>query len=154
MNTLCQDALRMARGRADLRAWLTSGPQGQQQAREAEASRPMLPKHRRLQRESTQQLAVVARYSDGSVEDITHTVQYESNNKDLADVDEHGLVSLKNQSGVVSVMARYQGQVAVFQASIPPLAVSWPWQARIRDFRCQPSARSKQVSVHPPLKRR
>ena len=102
-----------------LKRWIASGMPYGSEKDPVLTEIEMLPKHRRLQREATQQLAVIARYSDGSVEDITHTVQYESNNKDLAEVDEHGLVSLRDQSGVVSVMARYQGQVAVFQASIP-----------------------------------
>lgn len=88
------------------------------------------PAGRRLPRLSTQQLSVVATYSDGHTEDITRTAQFESNNKDLAEVDERGWVQLKDQPGEVAVMARYQGQVAVFRASIPlgiPLAVDTPW---------------------------
>jgi hypothetical protein len=79
----------------------------------------VVPSKRRLERGETQQLAVVATYSDGTFEDITRTVQYESNNTDLADVSERGLVTLANQPGDVAIMARYQGQVAVFRASIP-----------------------------------
>lgn len=77
------------------------------------------PLHRKLGTSETQQLAVVAKYSDGSIEDITRTVQFESNNTDLATVDEKGLVQLGKMSGDVAVMARYQGNVAVFRASIP-----------------------------------
>jgi len=77
------------------------------------------PATRTLVRESSQQLAALAYYSDGRVEDITQTVQYESNNTDIAEVDPQGLVSLKAQAGDVAVMARYQGQVAVFRASVP-----------------------------------
>ncbi|MEM7473510.1 MAG: DUF1549 domain-containing protein [Planctomycetota bacterium] len=113
-----------------LKRWIATGMPYGSASDPVVSSIEMLPKNRRLQREATQQLAVIARYSDGSMEDITHTVQYESNNKDLAEVDEHGLVRLRNQSGDVSVMARYQGQVAVFQASIPLgediSKVSWP----------------------------
>lgn len=79
----------------------------------------VIPNSRRAPRLAHQQLAVFATYSDGHREDITHTAQYESNNPDLAEVDEHGMVSLRDQSGDVSVMARYQGQVSVFRASIP-----------------------------------
>lgn len=79
----------------------------------------IFPAERRLPRRSSQQLSVLANYSDGHWEDITHTAQYESNNVDLADVSDHGLVDLANQSGDVSIMARYQGHVAVFRASVP-----------------------------------
>ncbi|MCA9126000.1 MAG: DUF1549 domain-containing protein [Planctomycetales bacterium] len=79
----------------------------------------VFPKQRRLAASSTQQISVVAHYSDGSREDITHTAQYESNNKDLADVDSAGLVTLSDQPGSVAIMARYQGHVAVFRVAIP-----------------------------------
>ncbi len=72
-----------------------------------------------LARNASQQLSVIATYSDGSLEDITRTAQYESNNTDLANVTERGLVSLANRTGDVAIMARYQGQVAVFRATIP-----------------------------------
>ncbi|MCR9291790.1 MAG: DUF1553 domain-containing protein [bacterium] len=77
------------------------------------------PSARQLSRESQQQLSVIAHYSDGHREDITRTAQYESNNTDLAQVDERGLVTLRDSTGDVAVMVRYQGQVAVFRASIP-----------------------------------
>ncbi len=79
----------------------------------------VVPEQRRLARGAVQQIAVVATYSDGSVEDITRTAQFESNNKDLADVNTQGLVTLADQPGDVAIMARYQGQVAVFRSSIP-----------------------------------
>lgn len=66
-----------------------------------------------------QQLAVVAHFSDGHREDITRTVQFESNNTDLADVDTRGRVTIGTQPGDVAIMARYQGHVAVFRATVP-----------------------------------
>ncbi|MDP1561607.1 MAG: DUF1553 domain-containing protein [Pirellulaceae bacterium] len=77
------------------------------------------PAERQLQRGSTQQLSVLAVYSDGRVEDVTRGATYESNFTDLAEVDQRGFVQLKQQAGDVAVMARYQGQVAVFRASVP-----------------------------------
>ncbi len=77
------------------------------------------PEARQLQRDSTQQLAVLAIYSDGRVEDVTRGATYESNFTDLAEVDARGFVQLKQQAGDAAVMARYQGQVAVFRASVP-----------------------------------
>ncbi|MEX1042933.1 MAG: DUF1549 and DUF1553 domain-containing protein [Pirellulaceae bacterium] len=79
----------------------------------------VIPPQRRLDRAAVQQISVVASYSDGSSEDVTRTAQFESNNKDLADVDVQGLVTLGNQPGDVAVMTRYLGQVAVFRSSIP-----------------------------------
>lgn len=88
----------------------------------------MHPPARQLQRGNTQQLAVLAVYSDGRIEDVTRGATYESNFTDLAEVDQRGFVHLKQQAGDVAVMARYQGQVAVFRASIPLGAevAQWP----------------------------
>jgi len=77
------------------------------------------PSSRQMNRSTDQQLSVVATYSDGSVEDITRTAQYESNNLDMAEVTTGGLVKVRELAGEVSIMARYQGQVTVFRASIP-----------------------------------
>ena len=67
-----------------------------------------------------QQLAVTAYYSDGSVRDITGIASYESNQKEMAEVEPSGLVTmLEGQTGDAAVMIRFQEQVAVFQATIP-----------------------------------
>src|SRR5207247_1486534 len=66
-----------------------------------------------------QQLAVYAHYSDGSVQDVTRRAQYESNDPDIAVVDGTGLVRSLEMAGEAGIMARYQGQVAVFRATIP-----------------------------------
>lgn len=111
-----------------LRRWI------QQAMPYGEATDPTLvgielhPQERIMHRNSQQQLSVVARYSDGSVENITRTVQFESNNMEMADVTSTGLVKTRDMAGVVSIMARYQGKVAVFRASIPLGASidTWP----------------------------
>lgn len=95
----------------------------------------VVPGSRTLQRNATQQLQVVAYYSDGHIEDITRTTQFEVNNEDLARVDERGFVTLDDRTGDVAVMARYQGQVAVFRATIP-LGIdveSWPDERNLVD---------------------
>ena len=45
-----------------------------------------------LTRQNKQQFAVYAHYSDGSVEDVTRRAEYESNDQEIAVVDETGLV--------------------------------------------------------------
>lgn len=102
-----------------LRRWIAAGmPLGNGKQRVI-SKIDISPSARQVQRGSVQQLTIVATYSDGSLEDITRTAQYESNNTDLAGVDERGFVQIREQSGDVAVMARYQGKVAVFRASIP-----------------------------------
>src|SRR4051812_40087927 len=45
------------------------------------------PQARIMPRDGTQQLRVMAHYSDGSSEDVTHNAQYEPNDKEMAQVD-------------------------------------------------------------------
>ncbi len=85
------------------------------------------PLQRLLSRNASQQLTVIATYSDGSTEDITRTAQYESNNMDMATVSTTGLVTAGTNTGDVAVMARYQGRVAVFRASLPQGAAIEKW---------------------------
>ena len=77
------------------------------------------PAHRILRRGAEQQLRVIAHYSDGSTEDVTRHAQYESNASQVAQVGEDGLVYVYDQSGEAAIMARYQGHVAVFRATVP-----------------------------------
>ena len=72
-----------------------------------------------MQREGSQQLVVVAHYSDGSTEDVTRTTTFDSNDKEMAEASATGLITTSKLTGSVAVMARYQGQVAVFRATIP-----------------------------------
>ncbi len=81
------------------------------------------PKKGTLRRQATQQLKALARYSDGSVRDVTGMALFESNDRALAEVSEGGLVKVLDLPGKVSVMVRYQGRVAVFNAAIPLGAV-------------------------------
>jgi hypothetical protein len=77
------------------------------------------PEHRIISRQNKQQFAVYAHYSDGSVEDITRRAQYESNDTEVAVVDAAGLVRTLALSGEAAIMARYQGHVATFRATVP-----------------------------------
>jgi hypothetical protein len=79
----------------------------------------LYPQHRILTRQNKQQIAAYAHYSDGSVEDITRRAQYESNDTEIGVVDATGLVRTLGLSGEAAIMARYQGQVAVFLATVP-----------------------------------
>lgn len=74
-----------------------------------------------------QQLVVTAHYTDGHTEDVTRWAQYQSNETEVAGVEEGGRVEAHDLSGGAAVMARYQSQVAVFRAMVPldqPAAIS------------------------------
>lgn len=77
------------------------------------------PTARTLPRDGQQQLLVIAHYSDGSSEDVTHTAQYEPNDKDMAEISNTGHFKTMARPGDVAVMVRYQGQVSVFRATVP-----------------------------------
>lgn len=66
-----------------------------------------------------QQLKVSARYSDGSIRDVTHMALYEANDRSMAEATDDGLVTTLNIPGNVAVMVRYSGLVSVFSVSIP-----------------------------------
>lgn len=102
-----------------LRRWIAQGmPYGDAEAPVVE-SIEIVPSERRLMANASQQLAVIARYSDDSREDVTRAVLYESNDPAMAEVSEAGRLQLSDLIGDVAVMARYQGQVAVFRAIVP-----------------------------------
>lgn len=106
-------------GYSIIREWIRDGvpmdgPQGPKLS-----SMEIEPRMGTLQRKQQQQLKVVARYSDGTVRDVTSQSLFESNDKALAEVSENGLVKVLEIPGKVSVMVRYQGLVAVFNAAIP-----------------------------------
>ena len=77
------------------------------------------PERGAIQRQAGQQLKALARYSDGSVRDVTGMALYESNDRAMAEVSERGLVKILDIVGNVAVMVRYQAKVAVYSASVP-----------------------------------
>jgi hypothetical protein len=118
-----------------LRRWIAQGmPYGDPEARRVDHIE-VLPRRRTMTRQDTQQVSVIAHYSDGSLEDVTRVALFESNDAEMAEADKLGRVSTMDLTGEVTVMARYQGQVDVFRASIP-LGVEiteWPEPANFVD---------------------
>ena len=78
-----------------------------------------LPEGRIMDRGTDQQITTLALYSDGTTEDVTQMALYEPNETEMAEVTTAGLVKTLDLSGEVAVMARYQGQVSTFRATIP-----------------------------------
>ena len=77
------------------------------------------PETRVMAQDAQQQISVIATYSDGTTEDVTRMALYEANDAEMAECTETGLVSTRDLAGEVAVMARYQGQVATFRATVP-----------------------------------
>ncbi len=78
-----------------------------------------LPTGRVMDRDAEQQITVIATYSDGSTEDVTRMALFEPNDTEMAESGKTGLVRSLDLSGEVAIMARYQGQVSTFRATIP-----------------------------------
>lgn len=72
-----------------------------------------------MQRKNSQQISVTAHYNDGTTRDVTRTTQFDSNDTEMAEVSETGLITTSTITGSVAVMARYQGHVDVFRATVP-----------------------------------
>jgi hypothetical protein len=77
------------------------------------------PDGRIMDRGTDQQITTLAMYSDGTTEDVTQMALYEPNDTEMAEVTTGGLVKTLDLSGEVAIMARYQGQVSTFRATIP-----------------------------------
>jgi hypothetical protein len=102
-----------------IRRWIASGlPVGAADAPTV-AKITVSPEQRVLPRNNKQQFAVYAQYTDGTIEDVTRRAQYDSNDTEIAIVDPTGLVRTLGQSGEAAIMARYQGHVATFRATVP-----------------------------------
>ncbi|MFM8534726.1 MAG: DUF1549 domain-containing protein, partial [Acidimicrobiia bacterium] len=102
-----------------LRRWIALGtPFGTPQA-PALVKISVHPEDRVLTRNNGQQLAVTAHYSDGSTADVTRQALFESNDQDVAVINDTALVSTRNMSGDAAIMVRYFDQVAVFRATVP-----------------------------------
>jgi hypothetical protein len=99
--------------------WISEGAPFGNPSDPTVASIEVSPKEKTMALNSDQQLTVTAIYTDGSREDVTRSALFEPNEKDLAKVDEAGLVKVFHQPGDVAIMVRYQGKVAVFQATLP-----------------------------------
>lgn len=77
------------------------------------------PESRVMPQNSEQQISVIATYSDGTTEDVTRMCLYEPNDAEMAECSESGLVTTLELAGEVAIMARYQGQVSTFRATVP-----------------------------------
>jgi hypothetical protein len=79
----------------------------------------VLPQERVMPRSGSQQVVVVAHFTDGSTQDVTRMTSFDSNDTEMAEVSVTGLVTTTDLTGSVAVMARYQGHVGVFRAMVP-----------------------------------
>jgi WD40 repeat protein len=79
----------------------------------------VIPKERISPKQSKQALKVIAKYSDGSVRDVTSLASFTSSEKEIAQVDENGLITLGETTGEAVVVVRYMGLVDVSHITVP-----------------------------------
>ncbi|RLT05110.1 MAG: DUF1549 domain-containing protein [Planctomycetota bacterium] len=106
-------------GYALLREWIRQGATMDGESVPKLVAFAVEPARGTIQRGAEQQLKALAKYSDGSVRDVTGMALYEANDKAMADVTDRGLVTISDIVGNVAVMVRYQGRVSVYSASVP-----------------------------------
>lgn len=99
--------------------WISSGMPFGKDTDPTLVSIEVQPKQKVMTLKSSQQLKVLAKYSDGYVRDVTRSALYEPNDKSMAETTEAGTVKLFDLPGEVAVMIRYQGKIGVFRATAP-----------------------------------
>jgi hypothetical protein len=102
-----------------MRRWIAQGMPYGKPDDPTVAKIEVFPPTRSMQGRGEQQIVVLAHYTDGSTEDVTRVTQYEPNDPEMAEATSTGLIKTLDLTGDVAIMARYQGQVGVFRASIP-----------------------------------
>ncbi len=102
-----------------LRRWITQGMPFESANPRVVTGIAAYPPKRLMDRDGLQQVRVIAKFADGSQEDVTALSQFEINDKELATSKEDGLVKMTGTPGDVAVMVRYQSKVGTFVATVP-----------------------------------
>ena len=110
-----------------LRKWIADGTPYSVEGKPNLEKVRLEPTRRSMQFRQKQQLKVLADFSDGSSRDVTWLSIFHSNDASMAKVDGEGKVTIGNSVGQASLMARYRGKVAVFQAIIPKTGIKDRW---------------------------
>lgn len=99
--------------------WLRQGVPFQREGEPTLASVTLSPREQSYKKGAAQQLKVIAKYSNGEVRDITHMAEYLSQDKEMATVDEQGLITVGSTTGEGVIVARYMGMVDVARVTVP-----------------------------------
>jgi WD40 repeat protein len=102
-----------------LLAWLEQGAPYGRENDPILAKVEVSPKEGRYHRQAVQPLRVVATYSDGSQREVTNLAEFASNEKELARVDEQGVVHVGDMAGEAVIVTRYMGRVDISRITVP-----------------------------------
>jgi hypothetical protein len=98
--------------------WIAAGAPGPQQDDPRMTRLEVLPKYSRQKVDTTQQLVVLAHFSDGHVEDVTHWAKYTSTNTSVAMVDEQGKAKITGR-GEGAITIWYLNKIQLAFLSVP-----------------------------------
>src|SRR5437763_4525459 len=116
-------------------AWLSEGvPFGDTKA--AEVERLEVTPSDILMPESglSQQIVVVAHYSDGTARDVTREASYTSNTPSVAEATQDGLLT-SERKGEAALLVRYEGNLVTVSTTILSSKPGFPWvQLPQRDY--------------------
>ncbi len=101
-----------------LKAWVAAGAPGPVAAEADVVELNVVPREHVYRVGQKQQLRVTARLADGTIQDVTHRVKYDSLGDGVAKVEPSGYVSAVGH-GQAGVMIRYLGQVGLSLAVVP-----------------------------------
>ena len=112
-----------------LLAWLKSGAPGPKADAAVVKKITVEPKERIATPEATQQLRVIAEYSDGSIRDVTGWARFDSTDDAVLSVTANGLVTVEGR-GQAPIMVRFEGQadIAMFVSPYGPEPDLKDWQ--------------------------
>ena len=102
-----------------VRRWIASGMLYDHPDDPALQKVTVYPRRRLYRPGASQPLLVEAHYDDGSVADVTHLAVFESRDKGLATVDEHGRVRVGERFGETVIMARFLGLIDTAYITLP-----------------------------------
>lgn len=98
--------------------WLAAGHPGPSEGDPELKRLEILPANSVLQNGASQQLLVLAHFSDGHAEDVTRWAKYRATNLSVADVDEHGRVEVTGY-GEGAIVAWYLSSNVVASITVP-----------------------------------
>jgi WD40 repeat protein len=99
--------------------WIRQGMPYENPGQPALAGIEVTPSEKTYRKNEAAALKVTAKFSDGSVRDVTALADYSSSERSIADVDEAGHVKTNAESGETVVVARYLGHVAISRIAVP-----------------------------------
>jgi len=98
--------------------WIAQGAPGPAADETHVTEVSVLPEIARLQTGQTEQVIVLAKFSDGTVRDVTRWAKFTSTNETVCQISEQGAVTIMG-SGEGAITAWYASQIAVGRVTVP-----------------------------------